>query len=149
MAYGRMLTYGATQQATTPQGDPTVRSAIAGPLRVLFGSALNRDVEVPACDVTRAPVQLARNDSLRPKCVQIRLARRSTASTIALFPTASAQFVPTTGGLMPVNGMTVSLRGDGEQSVSLVLENGDQVWAIGVWPGTVPRSVWVTVLEYA
>jgi hypothetical protein len=149
MPYGRMLTYGTPQQPTTPQEDPTVRSAIAGPLRVLFGSAMNRDVEVPACDVTRAPVQLARNDSQRPKCVQIRLARRSTASTIALFPTASAQFVPTTGGLMPVNGMTVHLRPDGEQSVTLVLENGDQIWALGVWPGTVPRSVWVTVLEYA
>jgi len=121
--------------------------SVLGPSRVLHGPQPPHDVVVPGVAVTQQFVLLARNDVGDPKAIRLRLARNSTEGRIAVSRNQNPGGIVVAGVFTPVNVEWLDFV-NGDHKYECVLDNGDQLWAIGTWAGMVPINVVVTVLEY-
>jgi len=118
----------------------------AGPVRALFGKSTT-EVEVPCAvsplGVINQAVRVARNDYPTPMYVRIRMGRNTATGTIGVSGNSGISGL---GGSQPMEWLNLTT--EPGQRWECVLQNSDELWAIGTWVGVVPLSVFLSVATW-
>jgi hypothetical protein len=122
-------------------------AANVGPYLALHGRPTVRPFEIlsqlnPAGN-PNPHTMLARNDETVPKFIRVRLQPRTGA-----MPAEGRIGVGQMSDTPVINMEWIDLWNNSDHKLEMILENGMQLWAIGVWPGVVPVSIFVTVVEW-
>lgn len=132
-------------QGPEPDGEVWGRANVAsvGPYRELFTKTPQEREVLSAIDplgVVNQPVMLIKNDFEKPMMVRVRLARNGTEGRIAIGTSSTISGAPGAKNVIWVDLATAT-----DRRFDQLLENSEELWAIGTWPGIVPLSVFVTV----
>ena len=132
-------------QGPEPDGEVWGRANVAsvGSLRELFTMTPAEKEVLSAINPLGAvnqPVLLVRNDYEKPMMARVRLARNGTEGRIAIGTSSTISGIPGSKNVIWLDLATAT-----DRRFDQLLENSDELWAIGTWPGIVPLSVFVTV----